>query len=91
MFCYTNDCYMQISIRRLSKLASDKLVENNPAIADLSDQNRPTKLGEAFKELYDCKWTDAFEALATDGRSDEQAIRILRETLQVRLLTYKVC
>lgn len=36
---------------------------NNPAIADLSDQNRPSKLAEKFSELYDNEWTDAAEEM----------------------------
>lgn len=40
-----------------------KLTDNNPNIADLSDKNRPTKLAERFTELYDNQWTDAFENL----------------------------
>ncbi|XP_052263568.1 uncharacterized protein LOC127866794 isoform X4 [Dreissena polymorpha] len=48
---------------RLSKLASASLTHNNPNIADLSDPNRPTKLSEAFSELYDNEWTDAFEGI----------------------------
>ncbi|XP_052277633.1 uncharacterized protein LOC127876414 isoform X3 [Dreissena polymorpha] len=51
---------------RLSKLASASLTHNNPNIADLSDPNRPTKLAEAFSELYDNEWTDAFETLKDD-------------------------
>ncbi|XP_052279972.1 putative leucine-rich repeat-containing protein DDB_G0290503 isoform X1 [Dreissena polymorpha] len=51
---------------RLSKLASASLTHNNPNIADLSDPNRPTKLAEAFSELYDNEWTDAFEKLKDD-------------------------
>ena len=31
--------------------------------ADLSDSNRPTKIAEAFSELYDNSWTNAFEEL----------------------------
>lgn len=48
---------------RLSKLMGQKLTDNNPNIADLSDKNRPTKLAERFTELYDNQWTDAFENL----------------------------
>ena len=48
---------------RLSATASAKLTDNNPNIADLSDENRPTKLSEQFSELYDNEWTDAIETL----------------------------
>lgn len=48
---------------RLSEIASTRLRANNPNIADLSDQNRATKLGERISELYDNEWTDAFESI----------------------------
>ncbi|XP_052797143.1 uncharacterized protein LOC128229321 [Mya arenaria] len=67
---------------RLSKLAGDKLTKDNPNIADLSDRNRPTKLGEMYSELYDNEWTDAFEGLTKGGGyKDEEAIKALRKTL----------
>uniref|UniRef100_K1R9X8 Uncharacterized protein n=1 Tax=Magallana gigas TaxID=29159 RepID=K1R9X8_MAGGI len=48
---------------RLSKIAGSKLTSNNPDIADLSDDNRPTKLAEKFGQLYDDAWTDSLEEL----------------------------
>ncbi|WAQ99469.1 hypothetical protein MAR_023842 [Mya arenaria] len=67
---------------RLSKLACDKLTKDNPNIADLSDRNRPTKLGEIYSELYDNEWTDAFEGLTKGGGyKDDEAIKALRKTL----------
>ncbi|XP_060589659.1 uncharacterized protein LOC132744884 [Ruditapes philippinarum] len=48
---------------RLSKVAGANLTYNNPNIADLSDEKRPTKLAEEFSELYDNEWTDVFEEL----------------------------
>ncbi|WAQ99303.1 hypothetical protein MAR_023839, partial [Mya arenaria] len=53
--------------QRLSKLAGDKLTLDNPNITDLSESNRPTKLGEMYSELYDNEWTDAFESMTEDG------------------------
>jgi hypothetical protein len=44
-------------------MAGANLTDNNPAIADLSDPYRATKLAEQFSELYDNLWTDASEAL----------------------------
>lgn len=69
----------------LSKMAADKLLFNNPAIADLNDQNRPTKLAEMYGELYDNEWTNAFEALTQNGYSDIESIDTLRTTLLVYL------
>lgn len=66
---------------RLSKFASERIIANNPAIADLSDPNRPSKLGAIYLELYDNQWTDAFDSLRTSGYSDEEAMDILRLTL----------
>ena len=48
---------------RLSKVMSNKLTDNNPNIADLSDENRPTKLVEKLSELYDNEWTNAYGVL----------------------------
>lgn len=56
---------------------------NNPNIADLSDPNRQTKIGEKYSELYDNEWTDAYEALVEAGHSEETAIETLRLTLMV--------
>ncbi|XP_053398962.1 uncharacterized protein LOC123556765 [Mercenaria mercenaria] len=55
---------------RLSKLAGAKLTLDNPNIADLSDQKRPTKLAEEFAELYDNEWTDAFEDVQTEDERE---------------------
>lgn len=68
-------------LNRLSTMAGQKLTENNPAIADLSDPNRPTKLGEMYSEMYDNEWTDAFEELEKGGYSEEESIETLRLTL----------
>ncbi|XP_052796044.1 uncharacterized protein LOC128228650 isoform X2 [Mya arenaria] len=68
--------------QRLSKLAGDKLTLDNPNITDLSESNRPTKLGEMYSELYDNEWTDAFESMTEDGGyKDGEAIKALRKTL----------
>ncbi|XP_052277828.1 uncharacterized protein LOC127876549 isoform X6 [Dreissena polymorpha] len=73
---------------RLSKIMGNKLTDNNPAIADLSDSNRPAKLAEQFSELYDNQWTDAFEE-QTDMTDDEQGkIEIL---LNILLNIYEMC
>ncbi|XP_052219019.1 uncharacterized protein LOC127836422 [Dreissena polymorpha] len=48
---------------RLSAVMSSKLRDNNPNIADLSDQFRPTKLAEMFSELYDNQWTTAYSTV----------------------------
>lgn len=68
---------------RLSKAVGDKLTNNNPNIADLSDKNRPTKLAEKYAELYDNQWTDAFEEIEGYFRTEEEVIRVLLEILMV--------
>ncbi|KAL4228438.1 Mitochondria-eating protein [Mactra antiquata] len=66
---------------RLSKFVGDQLYKNNPDITDLSDQNRPTKLGEMYGELYDNQWTDAYEALTEAGHSENETLETLKLTL----------
>ncbi|XP_060574361.1 uncharacterized protein LOC132732032 isoform X2 [Ruditapes philippinarum] len=75
------------ALNRLSEVQSRLLKQGNPEIADLSDENRPTNLGQRFKQLYEDEWTDAFEFLtekmATDFRVDDRkAISILYEMLK---------
>ncbi|XP_052283557.1 uncharacterized protein LOC127880265 isoform X2 [Dreissena polymorpha] len=69
---------------RLSKLASASLTNNNPNIADLNDPNRPTKLAEAFSELYDNEWTDAFEKL-----KDDDEVKIVNSLLTMLQKAYR--
>ena len=67
----------------MSQLAGNKLMDRNSAITDLSDPNRPMRLGERFSEIYDNEWTDAFVKL-TEVHEDEKArVQILLNTAQV--------
>ena len=70
-------------IFRLSDYTSKHLADNNPNITDLADPNRPTILAEIFSELYDNAWTDAFECLSKEMKSDEKAIKKLLHVLEV--------
>ena len=79
-----------LSYFRLSEVTGDKLRTDNPNVADLSDPNRPTKLGEMISELYDNEWTDTFEELQRNGRSERASIRILLETFLVKSLIISV-
>lgn len=73
---------------RLSEVAGAKLTESNPYITDLSDPNRPEKIGEQFSELYDNLWTDVFEKLSgTCKLSERDSIQTLLQILEVRTLT----
>ena len=56
---------------------------NNPTITDLSDPNRPEKLGEQMSLLYDDQWTDATEALAELQLDEDAVTRTLLEMLIV--------
>nr|XP_022323673.1 uncharacterized protein LOC111124777 [Crassostrea virginica] len=67
---------------RLSQAASRSLMFNNPSIADLSDKNRPTKLGERFEQLYDNEWTDAFETLKSSLPSEKHVFIVLLEIIK---------
>ena len=68
-------------------MAGSKLTEGNPAIADLSDPNRPISLGEKFSELYDNQWTDALEELTDMGKKETEAIQELVKIVKVRYHT----
>lgn len=77
-------------MRRLSAMASAQLTDGNPAITDLSDVNRPTKIAEKFSELYDNEWTDAFEALTSQYHmSEKEAVDNLLRILKV--VVYHSC
>nr|XP_034301691.1 CAP-Gly domain-containing linker protein 1 isoform X23 [Crassostrea gigas] len=70
------------ALNRLSSVAGEKLRNNNPGIADLSDENRPINLGEKFSQLYDDQWTDAIEHLEEMGYSETDGIRRLLDILK---------
>ena len=74
-----------VAFFRLSRELGTKLSDNNPAITDLSDPNRATKLAEKYNEVYDNEWTDALETLNDVGLSDEDAIPKLLYVIKVRL------
>eukprot|EP00105_Crassostrea_gigas_P043197 XP_019927345.1 PREDICTED: uncharacterized protein LOC105339240 [Crassostrea gigas] len=77
-------------LTRLTKIAGSKLTNNNPDIADLNDDNRPTKLAEKFGQLYDDEWTDSMEEL-TEGElrlDDRAAIGFL---LRIIMTAYNFC
>ncbi|XP_061188949.1 uncharacterized protein LOC133197114 [Saccostrea echinata] len=67
---------------RLSQAASNSLMYNNPSIADLSDKNRPTKLGERFGQLYDNEWSEAYETLKISIPSENIIYSILAEVVK---------
>ena len=64
----------------------NQLSNNNPNITDLSDKNRPTKLGERYQELYDNQWTDAFELAEKYCGNEQETVGMLIKILMVRSL-----
>ena len=73
-------------IVRISELAGVRLKHNNPNIADLSDENRASKLSEKFGELYDNEYTDLFEIYCSKLPSDSEEKVVsdhMRECLEV--------
>lgn len=75
---------------RLSKVAGEKLTDGNPNITDLSDVNRPTKLAEQFRELYDNEWTCAYEELQKNPgmKDEEEIVKKLGKILKVRIILF---
>lgn len=71
------------ALNRLSELQSHLLKFGNPEITDLGDKNRPTNLGERYKEIYDNEWTDTFEFLTEkNDKKDPEALEILYAMLK---------
>ena len=68
---------------RLSRLAAQRLTDNDPIITDMSDKNRPTKLAECYCELYDNQWTDAFDTFDSSFNDEEKCISMLIVILRV--------
>lgn len=71
---------------RLSKIVGDKVRDANPNIADLSDPNRPTEIGQKFSELYDNEWSDAFEEM--NFKDDDRKVRSLLLIMEVIVLAF---
>ncbi|XP_071177658.1 protein hook homolog [Mytilus edulis] len=61
-------------MQRLSMVAGRKMKDNNPAIADLSDSNRPEKLSEQFREIYDNAWTDVLDYITDTEKVQDDVI-----------------
>ncbi|XP_052722354.1 uncharacterized protein LOC128193129 isoform X1 [Crassostrea angulata] len=74
------------ALTRLSSVAGERLRFNNPAIADLSDENRPNKLAEKFSELYDNEWTEFYENMEGTGTEEEiigQIVQLLKDAFDI--------
>ena len=66
----------------MSEAAGNKLRENNPNIADLSDMNRPTSLADKFNSLYTDEYTDAMEVFER-SMDEAGAVKVMLEWLKV--------
>lgn len=85
MFCVPKKCTNTDIFYRLSSFASKQLLAGNPNMADLSDKNRPTKIGEKFGLLFDEEWSEAFESFNEKlGYPEEECLRVLSKILRVR-------
>ena len=69
-------------LNKLSEQAGIRLLVNNPALANLADNNRPSKISERFSELYDNHWTDAMEALDEHNFDEKESIDMLVEIVE---------
>ena len=71
-------------------MAGAKLQDSNPGITNLSDDNRPTKVGEKFAELYDNEWTEAFEEHEETTGDEKVTIEYLYKLLLVsKMIIYE--
>ncbi|XP_076071463.1 uncharacterized protein LOC143042865 isoform X1 [Mytilus galloprovincialis] len=73
---------------RLSEMMGKQLKNNNPAITDLSDPDRPLSLVEKFSNVYDNEWTDTIEEIEQVTGNEKAATKIL---LTVVIETYLEC
>ncbi|XP_069129596.1 uncharacterized protein [Argopecten irradians] len=76
-------------LTRLSVMAGTRLTDGNPAVLDISDPYRPTKLAEMFAQLYDDEWTNAYETLMNQFSLDET--EAIQQLLSVVLGSYTFC
>lgn len=85
VFYVAKKCTSTDMFCRLSSFASKQLLAGNPNMADLSDKNRPTKIGEKFGLLFDEEWSEAFESFNEKLRfPEEECLRVLSKILRVR-------
>ncbi|XP_062613089.1 uncharacterized protein LOC134274857 [Saccostrea cucullata] len=68
-------------------------MESNSAITDLSDPRRPQKLSEMFSEIYDNQWTEAFERLSLEAKTDIERSDcvITKRLLDIIMECYAFC
>lgn len=59
-------------LTRLSQISGSRLTDGNVQFTDLNTQNRPTKIAENFRELYNDEWMEALEVLPNDSPDAEK-------------------
>ncbi|XP_076070180.1 uncharacterized protein LOC143041920 isoform X4 [Mytilus galloprovincialis] len=79
------------ALTRLSDIMGTKLRDNNPAITDLNDPNRPMKLGDQFSELYENEWTDAYSEISDCKNLNLSEIETIAVLLNILKEIYKIC
>ncbi|CAG2209778.1 unnamed protein product [Mytilus edulis] len=79
------------ALTRLSDIMGTKLRDNNPAITDLNDPNRPMKLGDQFSELYENEWTDAFSDIMDCTNLKLSEIETIDVLLNILKEIYNIC
>lgn len=59
-------------LTRLSQISGSRLTDGNVQFTDLNTQNRPTKIAENFRELYNDEWMEALEVMPNDSPDAER-------------------
>lgn len=67
----------------MSKIAGIQLTKGNSEIADLSDANRPTKLGEKWSSLYTDEWSEAYDEITMKRTIKNENCRVERELFEI--------
>lgn len=76
----------ELRFHRLSEVSGSKLVDGNVQFTDLNTQNRPTKIAENFRELYDDEWMEALEVLPSeDPVAEKKSISTLLYIVKVSI------
>lgn len=67
--------------QRLRKVDGSKASDEYQDVFELSDPDRPTRLGTLFTEVYDNEWSEAFESLP--GLDKDKRVRLLYGILKI--------
>ncbi|CAC5395235.1 unnamed protein product [Mytilus coruscus] len=79
------------ALSRLSKIAGIQLTKGNSEIADLSDANRPTKLGEKWSSLYTDEWSEAYDEITIKRTIKNENCRVEKELFEIAKECYTTC